>query len=274
MRQYMDQFLSNNNRADGRKFTDGRQPTISVGTVDTADGSASVKLGYSSCIAGSKGCVVKIESDKVIVEDVLSMQVRLPATWDQQKHNHTYLGDSATTASSLESKLMECMSRCVDAEKLIILPTKYAWKVEVEIIFLDYDGNYEDLAFLAATTCLLNTQLPEATVKATTGESMSDTVRLEDEIIYSSKKVTKLRLLQVPITCTFVELNNNFLLDATSDEESLASGSFSITKLLPCDEIINMNKIGGSPMNEQSIPNLVQAASERCKYLHSCCLKK
>lgn len=270
----MNLFLVKNIRADSRKFTDGRQVTISTGTVDTADGSASVKFGVSSCIAGCRGSVVKSECEKITVKDILSIKVRLPVTWDQQKHNHTYLGDSVTTASSLETKLIESMNDCIDVENLIVVPAKFAWKIEVEVIFLDYDGNYEDLAFLATTSCLLNTKLPEASVKVTTSQSMSDTIQLEDEIIYSSKKVTKLRLLQVPITCSFVELNNNFVLDATSDEESLASGSFSITKLLPRDEIINISKIGGSPMNEQLIPNLVQAASERCKYLHSCCLKK
>ena len=267
LRQYMDMFLNKQTRADNRKFNEGRKVIVSTGTIDTADGSSSVKLGNSSCLTGLKAIAIKPPSDSTKGE--VSIQVRMPHNWDQIRHNHPYLGDSETVSSSLANKLTESLLACLDLNSLVIIPGRYVWSLEIELIYLDYDGNYEDLAFVSLLTCLRDTSLPEVTVKTSSDDQMSNLLSLQDELVYSKKKFTKLVLDEVPLNCTFVQLKDNFLLDPTLDEESLASGCLSITATCPSGTITSVVKLGGSPMSEEVLPQLLQVVGQRCKYLHS-----
>ena len=54
---YYDKYLSHNVRPDGRTPEKVRETNISVNSIETADGSAFVKLGNSTAIAGIKAQV-------------------------------------------------------------------------------------------------------------------------------------------------------------------------------------------------------------------------
>lgn len=49
------QFLLHGVRPDGRKLSTSRKTKLNVGLIETADGSAFVKLGHTSVIAGVVG---------------------------------------------------------------------------------------------------------------------------------------------------------------------------------------------------------------------------
>ena len=269
LRQYMDFFLNKQIRADARKFHEGRNVIISTGTIDTADGSSSVKVGNSTCITGLKAIVVPPSSK--LSEDVATIKVRMPHNWDQMQHNHPYIGDSETVSASLANKLSESLLACLDINSLSIIPGKYVWSLDIEVVFLDYDGNYEDVAFLSLISCLRNTSLPKVTVKSSSSDSMSNTWNVQEKLIYSKDSFTKLVLTEEPFNCTFAQLKENFLLDPTHDEESLSSGCLSVTMTYPSSTIRCIKKLGGLPMNDDLLPELIQMASQRCKYLSSQC---
>ena len=52
--QYYAEFISRHLRPDGRQFEEARHATIGVGTVQSADSSALVKLGSTTVLAGVK----------------------------------------------------------------------------------------------------------------------------------------------------------------------------------------------------------------------------
>ena len=52
--QYYAEFISRELRPDGRKLEEARPATIGVGTIQSADSSALVKLGNTTVLAGVK----------------------------------------------------------------------------------------------------------------------------------------------------------------------------------------------------------------------------
>lgn len=56
-------------------------------------------------------------------------------------------------------------SRATDRESLCIVQGKLVWNVTVELFLLNEDGNLMDACFISAVLALMNTRLPEVTIK-------------------------------------------------------------------------------------------------------------
>ena len=167
----------------------------------------------------------------------------------------------------------------LDLEQLIIEPHKSAWHVIVSVIVLNYDGNIEDAALMAAVTALLDTVLPPT--KVVTDGNGNDVVALLDEpgsndFINSGKRL-KLNFVPIPLTIGLfqyqvdndgedeggknqTDLVYKMLVDPTGEEESILSGIMSIVIGLHCvddgkgdytveigkkSHILSINKPGG-----------------------------
>lgn len=52
-------------------------------------------------------------------------------------------------------------SRAIDREGLCIVQGRIAWRVEIDILCINEDGNIGDACFLAGVLAIMNTRVPE-----------------------------------------------------------------------------------------------------------------
>jgi exosome complex component RRP42 len=105
-------------------------------------------------------------------------------------------------------------SHAVDNKKLCITPGEKVWMVFVDIHIINHDGNLIDAAALASVAALCDAKMPEYDKKTEKADF--------------SKKVKKLPMTCKPVTVTLHKVGENFLVDPTLEEESVAQARFSI----------------------------------------------
>ena len=86
-KEYVARFLSESVRPDGRTFTAVRRLTAAVGTIDTANGSALVRLGKTAVVAGVVA-LVTFPSQAAPTHGMLEVTVHLSALCGRQYHAH------------------------------------------------------------------------------------------------------------------------------------------------------------------------------------------
>ncbi|KAF8513141.1 ribosomal protein S5 domain 2-type protein, partial [Hysterangium stoloniferum] len=215
-RAYLERFLSEGIRPDGRDPDAWRSVSINVGSVTTADGSALVRIGKTTMICGVKAEIAEPELDRPecgflgnYINGNKVPNVDLPALCSPRFKP----GPPGDEAQILSARLNEI---CVSSEilplnSLCIHPGKAVWVLYVDTTCLNYDGNAFDAALLATIAALKNTRLPKATYN-------EDTTRT----ICSRKVTIPLQLQSLPLSASFGIFDSSHLLsDPTSFEEPL-----------------------------------------------------
>lgn len=111
-----------------------------------------------------------------------------------------------------------CRTRLVNLEDLCIETGAFAWKVDIDVVCLDDDGNSFDAALLAVVGALKQLQLPKT--------SLAD-----DGIMYIVPGTKNpLDVHEIPVALSFgvMEDENVVLADPVEDEEGLAASVVTI----------------------------------------------
>ena len=135
-RDHIMNLLAEGKRQDGRGVTDVRKIQVETNCIESADGSARVKLGRTEVIAGVK----------IIPGTPFGDESGPPGE------------DAIELARVVDRGIRE--SGMVDVEKLCIVPGEEVWMCFVDIYALDYDGNLFDAANLAAVCALKSATIP------------------------------------------------------------------------------------------------------------------
>ncbi|KAH9086051.1 hypothetical protein Ae201684P_005747 [Aphanomyces euteiches] len=157
-------------------------------------------------------------------------------------------------AQSLSSYLTRTLlsSKCIDLRDCCIERGKSAWKLLVEVTFLDHDGNAMDTAMLATMAVLSKLKIPAISIAPDSIVSLA-----EDQTANSP-----FPLHQTLISTTFGEYRTHLVVDPTAQEEELLSSSFSI--LYTTDgEFAGVYKAGGQPLAPATLHQCIQAAKDR-----------
>jgi len=205
-RDHIMKLLKNGKREDGRGVDDVRDLRVTTGCIESADGSARVKLGKTEVIAG-----VKIMPGTPFPDTPDSGVLTMGAELIPMAHPMFESGppgeDAIELARVVDRGIRE--SGMVDVKALCITPGEEVWMCFIDIYALDYDGNLFDASNIAAVSALKTAIIPAEQ--------------------YDKGENKPLPITCVPISITSVKIGNDLILDPNFDEEMISSARLTVT---------------------------------------------
>jgi len=205
-KDHIHKLLAKGRRVDNRAWDEFRPITIQPGYIDTAEGSARVKIGNTDVLVGVKMTIGEPFADTPN-KGVLSTNAELIPLASPNFESGPPDENSIELARVVDRGIRE--SQMVDLEALCIEPEKEVWIMFTDIYVLDYDGNLFDAAFLGAISALKNAMVP-----AKANDRGDD---------------YPLPIRHLPISVTAVQIENSILVDPTLDEEKVAEARLTVT---------------------------------------------
>jgi len=240
--------LSQGVRPDGRTLSKIRKTTVSVGSISTANGSAFVKIGHTSVVAGVKAEVAFPPKTERQSQIIINVELT-PLCSSQFK-----FGKPSEQAMAIAENLNALAKGLISPEDLKFDPEgKSAWYLYLDIYCLDYDGNVFDAALIALIAALKNVQLPE-------GEYTEKT----EVLAHTERPLRQLQLTQHLVPLTFAVFDDFILADPTNEEEQLATSTLTIVHNEE-EKLISVSKPGGVVLPEGWISDCMERAQERTK---------
>ena len=205
-KDHIHKLLAKGRRVDNRAWDEFRPITIQSGYIETAEGSARVKIGNTDVLVGVKMSIGEPFQDTPN-KGVLSTNAELIPLASPNFESGPPDENSIELARVVDRGIRE--SQMVDLEAMCIEPEKEVWIMFTDIYVLDYDGNLFDAAFLGAISALKNVMVPA-----------KDNDRGDDY---------PLPIRHLPISVTAVQIENSILVDPTLDEEKVAEARLTVT---------------------------------------------
>ncbi|UCE80544.1 MAG: exosome complex protein Rrp42 [Methanobacteriota archaeon] len=204
-RDHITKLLSKGIRIDGRKFEEMRPLTVEKSYIQSAEGSARVRLGDTDVIVGVKMVVGQPFPDTPD-KGVLTTNAELKPLASETFESGPPGKAAIELARVVDRGIRE--GQAVDMEKLCIEAEKEVWIMFIDIHTIDYDGNLFDAANVAAIAALKDAVVPAK--RADKGEDFPLPVAHE------------------PISVTAVKIDGHILADPTYDEEVVADARLTV----------------------------------------------
>ncbi|KAH6915988.1 ribosomal protein S5 domain 2-type protein [Coprinopsis sp. MPI-PUGE-AT-0042] len=266
-RAYLERFLSEGFRPDGRPISspssssspedpsEFREVNVNVGSIQTANGSALVRVGNTTVVCGVKAEIAEPELDEGD-KGFLVPNIDLPALCSPKFKP----GPPSDEAQVLSERLNEVLvsSNILPLQSLCIEPKKSVWTLYVDAICINYDGNAFDAALIAMVLALKNTRLPKARYEEHSGLTLC-----------SRKESEKIPLIieTTPFAMTFGVFDGTHILsDPSAFEEPLLDDTLTIV-MDQNGDFISVSHIGEGLQgkNGSSKEDVVQLCMQKAK---------
>ena len=205
------QSLEKEIRTDGRKFLDYRQLKIETNVLQKTNGSARVILGDSEVLAG-----IKVETGKPFPDTpdqgiIICNAEMLPIA-------SVYLEPGPPNEDTIELSRVSDRgireSGMIDTSQLVIKKGEKVFSVFIDVAVINEDGNLFDAVSYAIATALSLCTMPKFKIE-------------KDEIIMLDE-TQPLPIKSLPVSTTFVKINDKIMIDPTADEQELSSARLTI----------------------------------------------
>ncbi|MBN1275339.1 exosome complex protein Rrp42 [Candidatus Woesearchaeota archaeon] len=250
-KQHLIKSLEAGVRIDGRKKDEFRPLSIELGVSSTAEGSALVRAGDSSVIAGVKMGLGKPYPDTPD-SGVLMVNAELLPLSNPEFESGPPGIESIEIARVIDRGIRE--SHAFDAKSLCVEPGESVWMVQCDVMPINFDGNLIDLGGLAALAALLDARFPM--------------VGGDGTVDYHERTDRKLELEQLPVPVTVGKIGKHLLVDPTQEEESALDARLTLTMLANGD-LCALQKGGDEPLTRDDIKAMVSLAGEKGKELRA-----
>ena len=241
-RDYITKLAEQGKRIDGRGFDQYRTIEIETNVVNKAEGSARVKIGNTQVLCGIKMDIGEPFPDTPKT-GVMSTAAEFVPLASPDFESGPPREDAIELARVVDRGVRE--SQVIQLEQLCITPGEKVWLVFIDIHILDYDGNLFDAASLAALAALLTTKVPisrflkdlDEKDRASWQQRLLDlyTIPGVDVVPFGAEEVNKnavqdfpLPMIEPPISCTAVKINDFVLFDPCFDEEIIADARLTV----------------------------------------------
>lgn len=239
--------LREQERLDGRQFTDFRDVTITFGK---EYGDVMVTLGETK-VHCRISCEVTQPYEDRPFEGLFYISTESTPMAGGQFENGNNIGEDEVLISRIIEKSVR-RSGALDIEGLCIIAGVKCWAIRASVHFLNGDGGFIDASCIAVMAGLLHFKKPDITIEGT-----NVVVHPVEE-----REPVPLGILHVPICVTFSFFNPQdteenikgegnseiVIIDATLKEELLRDGTLTVT-LNKNREVVQVSKAGGLPMD-------------------------
>ncbi len=205
-RDHLLRLLEDGKRQDGRGVEDFRKISVETGLIESADGSARVRIGKTTVIAGIKiipGTPFGDTPNLGVLTTGMELIPMAHPTFESGPPGE----DAIELARVVDRGIRE--SGMVDVEKLCITPGEEVWMCYIDIYAIDHCGNLFDAANLAAVCALKSAIIPAEQ--------------------YGKGENRPLPVTCTPISITEVKLGNTLIVDPDYDEEQISSARLTVT---------------------------------------------
>jgi len=270
---FYERYLDSSVRPDGRPLGRARPTSVSLGAVSTADGSALVKIGNTTMLAGVK-LEVMVPSQETPDQGSITVDFQMPPICSPLVRP----GRPVEAASVISEQLSNVLtsSELVNLSELCIAPGKAAWMAYLDVYCLDADGSLLDTALLASVAALAHLQLPAVSVSeegrvypvssTTSGdvsmEGAETSIKVKGNSI-SPRRRLKLGAAPFALTCMVHE--KHLLADPCAEEETLLQCSITVT-MNQMGRLVSFYKPGGAvPATTAIVKECISLARRRAR---------
>ncbi len=205
-RGHIHKLLTMGRRVDGRGAEEYRPIVVETGLIESAQGSARVKVGGTEVVVGVKMDVGSPFADTPD-RGVLTTNAELIPLASPTFESGPPAPAAIELARVIDRGIRE--SEMIDLQKLCIKHGEEVWINFVDIYVIDYDGNLFDACFYGAVAALRNTVVPAAE--------------------HGKGDDYPMPLRHFPIQTTAVKIENSILFDPALDEEKVADARLTVT---------------------------------------------
>ncbi|CDF38095.1 unnamed protein product [Chondrus crispus] len=276
-REYLARFLNKDVRPDGRSLTKARRVNITVSSIATAVGSAMLKMGKTTAVAGVHATLVQ-PAPGAPDQGILDVAVELlPMASPNYKS-----GRSSEEAICLTEYLRSLISPHINMSKLCVEAGLLVWQLRLTVYCVDNDGNLEDAILLAGVAAMRNVLLPSVRIIGEEVDEGRDAqmveVKTENEegegeaesiiAVATVERTNSLEIDTYPLPISFILFDGKVLIDPSVAEESVCDSR--ITFLFrPTGELRGVLKPGGKNVPENLYQSCLTMAKERIPKLQA-----
>jgi exosome complex component RRP43 len=248
---YYMKFIKENFRPDHRNLSDVRSFKVDLDCINTANGSALVKLGSTLVLCGVKAQLCKPKDDEPSRGFIIPNVDLPPLCSIKFKNISGNINEQAQYLTQLMYDIIK-ESKCIDEEDLCIKSGSLVWTLYIDIICLNYDGNLQDACCLAMISALKCTKLYEI---------VYDT-ELEQPIFKAPFSQNRLPVYNIPICTTVFSIDDAILLcDPNKEEEDFARSYITICTVND-EKICMIKKLYGFILFDEQISMAIDRAIE------------
>ncbi|GJN13562.1 hypothetical protein PR202_gb00280 [Eleusine coracana subsp. coracana] len=167
-------------------------------------------------------------------------------------------------SEELSAELSVALQRCllggksgagaaIDLSSLIVVDGKVCWDLYIDGLVISSNGNLLDALAAAIKVALSDTGIPKVTVSVSTA---SDD---EPEVDVSDEEFLQFDTSSVPVIITLTKVGQQYIVDATSEEESQMSSAVSVS-VNRHGHICGLTKRGGAGLDPTVIFDMISVA--------------
>lgn len=256
-------------RPDGRTLMTSRKLSMTTGSISTAVGSAMLKLGRTTAVAGVTATLVEPLPNSP-GEGILDTSVEILSTVSQ---NFKRISDDALV---LSHAIRHWLSPHVDRASLCVESGKLVWHLKLTVYCIDDDGNLYDAVLLAAVAALKNVMLPSVTMHddlddhpdAKSNMEIDAEASVKRSVIAtaSNERTNPLQMNDFPLVVSFAIVDDSVLMDPSAEEESVADSRLTFI-LHPSGELRAVEKPGGKHLSGVLYESCLSSAKARALVL-------
>lgn len=251
-KMYIIHGIQENLRSDGRSCLEYRFVELETGVVSNCSGSSHVRLANTDILVGVKA---EIDAPDPRFPDRGRIEVFVDCTANASPEFEGRGGEEVATKIRLALAQTYNSPRCLDLESLAVIPGQQVWVLYVDVLILECGGSLLDAVAVAVKAALYDLKIPKVSV------AVDENGQPEIEVSDDPFDVTKLSIANVPCMVTLSKVGQQFVLDATPEEEACAVGCLSVA-VTPAGKIMSVFKGGVGSLHPENIGDVIEVATD------------
>lgn len=244
--------IQENLRCDGRSCLEYRDIELETGVVSNCSGSAHVRLANTDILVGIKAQLETPDPGST-EQGRIEFFVDCTANADPEFEGRGGEDIAAEISSALAQAYRS--PKCLDLRSLAVVPGQQVWVLYVDILILECGGSLVDAVSVAVKAALYDLKIPKVSV------TVDENGDPEVEVSGDPFDVEKLSIENVPCFITLSKVGQQFILDATQEEQACAVGSLALA-VTASGKIAALFKAGTGSLHPENVMDVIEVGRD------------